>query len=214
MTASSSSAPLDSCGLERKRIYGNQELQTNISRAQVRHYLRLRRRSPRATPEKSLLAPVKRHGGRNNNGRITTRHQGGGHKRRYRLIDFKRDKDGIPGNVASIEYDPNRNARIALIVYADGEKRYILAPNKLKVGDVVEAGVGSDIKVGNALPMKNIPVGTVVHNVELTLGARRADSTFGGYLGSDHGQRGRLRHPASALGRDAHDPPGVPGHHR
>ena len=124
----------------------------------------------KSTPEKSLLTPVKRHGGRNNNGRITTRHQGGGHKRRYRLIDFKRNKDGIPGNVASIEYDPNRNARIALIVYADGEKRYILAPNKLKVGDVVEAGVGSDIKVGNALPMKNIPVGTVVHNVELTLG--------------------------------------------
>ena len=124
----------------------------------------------KSTPEKSLLTPVKRHGGRNNNGRITTRHQGGGHKRRYRLIDFKRNKDGIPGNVASIEYDPNRNARIALIIYADGEKRYILAPNKLKVGDVVEAGVGSDIKVGNALPMKNIPVGTVVHNVELTLG--------------------------------------------
>jgi len=124
----------------------------------------------KSEPEKSLLTPVKRHGGRNNNGRITTRHQGGGHKRRYRLIDFKRDKDGVPGNVTSIEYDPNRNARIALIVYADGEKRYILAPNKLKVGDVVEAGVGSDIKVGNALPMKNIPVGTVVHNVELTLG--------------------------------------------
>lgn len=124
----------------------------------------------KSEPEKSLLTPVKRHGGRNNNGRITTRHQGGGHKRRYRLIDFKRNKDGIPGNVASIEYDPNRNARIALIVYVDGEKRYILAPNKLKVGDVVEAGVGSDIKVGNALPMKNIPVGTVVHNVELTLG--------------------------------------------
>jgi large subunit ribosomal protein L2 len=124
----------------------------------------------KSEPEKSLLTPVKRHGGRNNYGRITTRHQGGGHKRRYRLIDFKRDKDGVPGNVSSIEYDPNRNARIALIVYADGEKRYILAPNKLKVGDVVEAGVGSDIKVGNALPMKNIPVGTVVHNVELTLG--------------------------------------------
>jgi large subunit ribosomal protein L2 len=121
-------------------------------------------------PEKALLAPVKRHGGRNNYGRITTRHQGGGHKRRYRIIDFKRDKDGIPGRVDSIEYDPNRNARIALVVYADGEKRYILAPNKLKVGDTVEAGPSADIKVGNALPMRNIPVGTVVHNVEMSVG--------------------------------------------
>ena len=124
----------------------------------------------KSEPEKSLTRPVKRNGGRNNNGRITTRHQGGGHKRRYRVIDFKRDKDGVPGNVASIEYDPNRNARIALIVYADGEKRYILAPNKLKVGDQVEAGPEADIKVGNALPMKNIPVGTVVHNIELYIG--------------------------------------------
>jgi large subunit ribosomal protein L2 len=121
-------------------------------------------------PEKSLLAPVKRHGGRNNNGRITTRHQGGGHKRRYRIIDFKRDKDGVPGKVASIEYDPNRNARIALVIYADGDKRYILAPNKLAVGDAIEAGVGADIQVGNALPMRRIPVGTVVHNVEMSIG--------------------------------------------
>lgn len=121
-------------------------------------------------PEKSLTVPVKRKGGRNNYGRITTRHQGGGHKRRYRIIDFKRDKDGVPGRVASIEYDPNRNARIALVVYADGEKRYILAPNKLRVGDGVESGPEADIKVGNALPLRNIPVGTVVHNIELHIG--------------------------------------------
>lgn len=122
------------------------------------------------TPEKSLLAPLTRKGGRNMYGRITTRHQGGGHKRRYRIIDFKRDKDGVPGRVASIEYDPNRSARIALIIYADGEKRYILAPNKLQVGDVIESGPEADIKVGNALPIRNIPVGTIVHNVELYKG--------------------------------------------
>lgn len=122
------------------------------------------------TPEKSLLAPVTRKGGRNSYGRITTRHQGGGHKRRYRIIDFKRDKDGVPGRVATIEYDPNRSCRIALIVYADGDKRYILAPAKLQVGDQVEAGPGADIKVGNALPIRSIPLGTVVHNVELYKG--------------------------------------------
>jgi large subunit ribosomal protein L2 len=121
-------------------------------------------------PEKSLTVPVKRKGGRNNYGRITTRHQGGGHKRRYRIIDFKRDKDGVPGRVSSIEYDPNRSSRIALIVYADGEKRYILAPNKLGVDDTIEAGPDADIKVGNALPMRNIPVGTTVHNIELSIG--------------------------------------------
>lgn len=124
----------------------------------------------RSEPEKSLTTPIKRKGGRNNNGRITTRHQGGGHKRMYRIIDFKRDKDAVPGRVASVEYDPNRSCRIALVIYADGEKRYILAPNKLQVGHVVEAGPEADIKVGNALPMKNIPVGTVVHNVELSIG--------------------------------------------
>jgi large subunit ribosomal protein L2 len=121
-------------------------------------------------PEKSLLAPVTRKGGRNSYGRITTRHQGGGHKRRYRIIDFKRDKDGVPGRVASIEYDPNRSCRIALVVYADGDKRYILAPAKLQVNDVVEAGKSADIKVGNALPIRNIPLGTTVHNVELHKG--------------------------------------------
>ena len=118
-------------------------------------------------PEKSLLRALPNKAGRNNQGRITTRHQGGGHKRQYRIIDFKRDKDGIPGRVATIEYDPNRSARIALINYVDGEKRYILAPHGLKVGDVIESGPNADIKPGNALPLINIPVGTVVHNVEL-----------------------------------------------
>ena len=121
-------------------------------------------------PEKSLLEPLSKKGGRNNNGRITTRHQGGGHKRRYRVIDFKRNKDGVPAKVASIEYDPNRSARIALLHYADGEKRYILAPRGLQVGDTVQNGVGSDIRPGNTLPLSEIPVGTVVHAVELQPG--------------------------------------------
>jgi len=121
-------------------------------------------------PEKSLLAPLKSHGGRNQQGKLTVRHQGGGHKRRYRIIDFKRNKDGIPAKVATIEYDPNRSARIALLHYVDGEKRYILAPNGLQVGDMVESGPEADIKVGNALPLKNIPVGTMIHNIELKIG--------------------------------------------
>ena len=121
-------------------------------------------------PEKSLVESLKSHGGRNQQGRMTVRHQGGGHKRRYRIIDFKRTKDGIPARVATIEYDPNRSARIALLNYADGEKRYILAPNGLKVGDKVESGAEAEIKVGNALPIKNIPVGTMIHNIELKIG--------------------------------------------
>lgn len=121
-------------------------------------------------PEKSLLAPLKSKAGRNANGRITVRHQGGGHKRRYRIIDFKRLKDSVPAKVASIEYDPNRSANIALLHYVDGEKRYIIAPNKLKVGDKVMSGPEADIKIGNALPLKNIPVGTVIHNIELKPG--------------------------------------------
>ena len=122
------------------------------------------------TPEKSLLAPLSKRGGRNHQGRITTRHQGGGHKRQYRIIDFKRDKDGIPGRVATVEYDPNRSANIALINYADGEKRYILAPKGVKVGQQIESGTEADIKPGNALPLANIPVGTIIHNVELKPG--------------------------------------------
>ncbi|WP_046176551.1 50S ribosomal protein L2 [Domibacillus indicus] len=123
-----------------------------------------------STPEKSLLEPLKKKGGRNNQGKITVRHKGGGHKRQYRIIDFKRDKDGIPGRVATIEYDPNRSANIALVHYADGEKRYILAPKNIQVGTEIMAGPEADIKVGNALPLVNIPVGTVIHNIELKPG--------------------------------------------
>lgn len=121
-------------------------------------------------PEKSLLAPLHSKGGRNNQGKLTVRHQGGGHKRQYRIIDFKRNKDGIPGRVATIEYDPNRSANIALINYVDGEKRYILAPKNLEVGMEIMSGPEADIKVGNALPLANIPVGTVIHNIELKPG--------------------------------------------
>ncbi len=122
------------------------------------------------TPEKSLLTTIRKSGGRNVNGRITSRHRGGGHKRHYRIIDFKRDKIGIPGKVAAVEYDPNRSARIALLHYVDGEKRYILAPVGLSVGDVVMAGAEADIKPGNALPLGSIPLGTHIHNIELRLG--------------------------------------------
>jgi len=121
-------------------------------------------------PEKSLLAPLTKKAGRNVNGRITVRHRGGGHKRQYRIIDFKRTKDGVPAKVAAIEYDPNRSANIALLYYRDGEKRYILAPNGLKVGDTIMSGPDADIKVGNALPLMNIPVGTHIHNIELKPG--------------------------------------------
>ncbi|HHW58187.1 MAG TPA: 50S ribosomal protein L2 [Clostridia bacterium] len=121
-------------------------------------------------PEKSLVVALNKSGGRNVYGRITVRHRGGGHKRKYRIIDFKRDKDGVPGKVAAIEYDPNRTAYIALIHYLDGEKRYIIAPYGLKVGDIIESGENVDIKVGNALPLKNIPVGTIIHNIELIPG--------------------------------------------
>ena len=124
----------------------------------------------KSQPEKRLLAPKKRSSGRNVYGRITSRHRGGGHKRRYRTIDFRRTKDGVPAKVAAIEYDPNRNARIALLHYVDGEKRYILAPLELKVGDVLESGSKADIRPGNALPLRNIPTGTVVHAVELRPG--------------------------------------------
>ena len=124
----------------------------------------------KTTPEKSLVVTLKKNGGRNNQGRITVRHRGGGAKRKYRIIDFKRNKDGIVGTVAAIEYDPNRTANIALITYADGEKRYIIAPKGLKVGDKIESGENADIKVGNCLPLANIPEGTLVHNVEMTAG--------------------------------------------
>ncbi len=134
------------------------------------------------TPEKSLTVTLKKHAGRNVRGKITVRHRGGGTRPKYRIIDFKRRKDDIPGTVKTIEYDPNRSANIALIVYADGEKRYIIAPEKLKVGDVIYSGPEADIKVGNALPIANIPVGTMIHNIELKPGkggqmARSAGNT-------------------------------------
>src|SRR2546427_8592691 len=155
-------------------------------------------------PEKSLLEPVTKKGGRNNNGRITTRHQGGGHKRRYRVIDFKRLKDGVPAKVAAIEYDPNRSARIALLHYADGAKSYILAPARLRVGATVESGPAADIKPGNALPLADIPTGTLVHNVELKPGqggrmARSAGSSV--QLVAKDGSHGVLRLPSGELRR-------------
>lgn len=124
----------------------------------------------RDKPQRSLLRPLRKNAGRNAQGRVTVRHRGGGHKRRYRVIDFKRDKFGVPARVESIEYDPNRSARLALLVYADGEKRYILAPLGLKVDTTVESGPGADIRAGNALPLADIPVGTTIHNVELNRG--------------------------------------------
>ena len=153
-------------------------------------------------PEKSLTERLMKKGGRNQQGRLTVRHQGGGHKRLYRVIDFKRTKDGIPARVATIEYDPNRSARIALLNYVDGEKRYILAPNGLKVGDMVESGEQADIKVGNALPLKNIPVGTMVHNVELKIGkgaqlARSAGASA--QLMAKEGSYALLRLPSGEL---------------
>jgi large subunit ribosomal protein L2 len=123
-----------------------------------------------ASPEKSLISPLKRSGGRNSYGRITVRHRGGGSKKRYRIIDFKRDKTGIAGKVAAIHYDPNRSARIALIHYVDGEKRYIIAPIGVKVGDIVQSGPNVEIRPGNAMPLENMPLGTVIHNIELQPG--------------------------------------------
>ncbi|MDO8914548.1 MAG: 50S ribosomal protein L2 [Coriobacteriia bacterium] len=156
----------------------------------------------KSTPEKSLLAPLHNTGGRNNNGRITTRHQGGGHKRRYRIIDFKRTKDGVPAKVASIEYDPNRTARIALLHYADGEKRYILCPQKLSVGDTVMSGPGADIKPGNCLALSDIPTGTVVHAVELQPGRGAAMARSAGtsiQLMAKEGTMAILRMPSSEM---------------
>ena len=168
-------------GLEEGRRATRARRQDRILRGQVMGIKRFKPTSPgrrfmtvdtfeditRSEPERSLVAPLKKNGGRNSYGRITTRHKGGGHKRRYRIIDFRRDKDGVPAKVAHIEYDPNRSARIALLHYVDGEKRYILAPQGLKVGDTVESGPSADIKPGNALPLENIPSGTTVHNIEL-----------------------------------------------
>jgi large subunit ribosomal protein L2 len=158
----------------------------------------------KSEPEKSLTEKLTKKGGRNNYGRVTTRHQGGGHKRRYRIIDFKRQKDGIPAKVAAIEYDPNRSARIALLHYADGAKAYILAPARLQVGATVESGPGADIKPGNALPLENIPTGTLVHGVELQpgQGAKMARSAGAGIqlVAKDDGY-GVLRLPSGEMRR-------------
>jgi len=158
----------------------------------------------RSTPERSLLRPLREHAGRNNQGRVTVRHQGGGHKRMYRLIDFRRNKHGIPARVSSIEYDPNRSARIALLTYADGEKRYIIAPVGLKVGQQVMSGPEAEVRVGNALPLRNIPLGTVVHNVELQPGrggqmARSAG--VGAQLLAKEGDYAQLRLPSGEVRR-------------
>ena len=155
-------------------------------------------------PEKSLLRPLPKKAGRNNNGRITTRHQGGGVKRQYRIIDFKRNKDGVPAKVATIEYDPNRSARIALLHYVDGAKAYILCPNGLNVGDTVVSGADADIKPGNALPLANIPVGTLIHAVEFQPGKGAAIARSAGnscqLMGKDNGYA-VLRMPSSELRR-------------
>jgi large subunit ribosomal protein L2 len=156
----------------------------------------------RTEPEKSLVRGLTKSGGRNSYGRITSRHRGGGAKRKYRIIDFKRTKDGIPAKVASIEYDPNRTAYIALLHYADGEKRYILAPSRLRVGATVTSGPDADIVVGNALPLRNIPTGTVVHNVELTPGrggqlGRSAGTSI--QLMAKEGERATLRLPSGEM---------------
>jgi len=153
-------------------------------------------------PYKPLLKKLKKHSGRNNYGRITTRHQGGGHKKHYRVIDFRRNKHGIPGTVTTVEYDPNRNVRISLITYADGEKRYILKPEELKVGDQVMSGPTAEIKVGNALPIKNIPLGTVVHNIEMIpgRGGQMVRSAGGGaQLVAKEGEYATLRLPSSEM---------------
>ncbi|MCE3029005.1 50S ribosomal protein L2, partial [Salinicola sp. DM10] len=159
----------------------------------------------RSTPEKSLLRPLSKTGGRNSHGHITTRHRGGGHKRRYRVIDFRRnDKDGVLAKVAHIEYDPNRTANIALLHYFDGEKRYILAPKGLTQGTVIESGAAADIKVGNNLPLRNIPTGTTIHNVELKPGAGAKLARSAGasiqLLGKE-GSYAVLRMPSSEIRR-------------
>ena len=168
----------------------------------------------RDRPEKSLTRSKPKSGGRNAYGRMTARHRGGGHKQKYRAVDFRRDKDGIPAKVAAIEYDPNRNARIALLHYRDGEKRYIIAPQGLEVGDMLQSGHGAEIRPGNAMELRFIPVGTIVHNVELKPGA-------GGKLGPRRGcgdparrQGGRERHPASPVDGDAARRDRLPGDDR
>ena len=154
-------------------------------------------------PHKPLLEPMKRGSGRNNQGRLTVRHRGGGEKTHYRSIDFKRDKPGVPARLATIEYDPNRSARIGLLHYRDGEKRYMLLPNGLKVGDVVVSGPDAEARVGNALPIAKIPLGTTIHNIELDPGQGRPDRPVRRRVGPAARQGGRLRPGAPPLGRGA-----------
>lgn len=156
----------------------------------------------RSKPERSLLAPLRKKAGRNNRGVVTMRHRGGGHKRRYRIIDFRRDKTGVAGKVESIEYDPNRSARIALVVYNDGERRYILAAQGLKVGDTVMSGPNADIRPGNALPIRNIPLGTVVHNIEIYPGRGGQlvrSAGLGAQLLAKEGSMAQLRLPSGEV---------------
>ena len=183
--------------------HGTQEIQSDVAGPAVHDRPRPSTRSRRRAPEKSLTEPKKRTGGRNNRGRITVRFRGGGHKQRYRIVDFRRDKPGVPAKVAAIEYDPNRSARLALLHYADGEKRYILWPEGLAVGATVVAGESADILPGNCLPLKVIPAGTMIHNIELRHGkggqmvrTRRRRRAAGG-------QGRRLRAGQAALGRGA-----------
>ena len=197
-----------------ERSHGHSFTQTNQPRSSLPDVVRLLR-DHQDDARRSRCSPRSRKtGGRNVYGRKTSRHRGGGHKRQYRIIDFKRTKDGVTAKVAAIEYDPNRTCRIALLHYADGEKAYILAPKGLTVGDHVSSGQGADIKPGNALPLRYIPVGTTVHNVELRPGQ-------GGKIGPlrRHGraagrQGGRVRHPAHAVHRDAPRADRLPGHRR
>src|SRR3989440_3623764 len=168
----------------------------------------------RDRPERSLVGPKPGRGGRNNYGRKTARHRGGGHKQQYRIVDFRRNKDGVPAKVAAIEYDPNRNARIALLHYYDGEKRYIIAPARVKVGDVLQSGQGSEIRSGNALPLRYIPVGTTIHNVELKPGAggkmaRGAGSSI--QLVAKEGDFATLRLPSTEMRRGAPHCPAASG---
>ncbi len=167
----------------------------------------------RTEPERSLLAPLKSRGGRNNAGKLTVRHRGGGHKRRYRVIDFRRDKFGVVGRIDPIEYDPNRSARIALVVYADGDKRYILAPAGIRVGDAVMSGPNAEIRVGNALPIRSIPLGTTIHNVSCT-GARRPVGAQRREFGAGAGQGRADGAVASAQRRGALHRYELPGDYR
>lgn len=166
----------------------------------------------RTEPEKSLVTVLKKSGGRNSYGRITSRHRGGGHRRHYRVIDFKRDKNGIPAKVASIEYDPNRSARIALLHYVDGEKRYILAPLNLGVGDMVMSGADADIKPGNALPLNNIPLGTLIHNVELQVGKGGQIVRSAGGIRAVDGQGRQIRPSEASLRGGPHGVADLQGH--